>query len=158
MKIRKSIDITARAEIIWPFLVEPANIMKWCTNAKRVLRTSEQIGGLKTPFYFEERAVGRLMKLHFVVTEWIVNRSVAYKMTSGNLVRGYEQRYTLESIPTGIRFTCFENVTLPFGFLGKFAEVFRRPVSEAHVERMLVRLKSLAEAGNSLEFKAVLAV
>jgi hypothetical protein len=67
-------------------------------------------------------------------------------MTSGNLVKGYEQRYTLEPTSTGIRVTCFENVTLPFGILGKFAEIFRKPVSEAHIERMLVKLKSLGEA------------
>ncbi len=145
MKIQKHIEIAAVSEKIWPFLVEPANIMKWCSTVKTVIYTSEQRGGLKTPFYFEERAVGKLMKLHFVVTEWIVNRSVAFKMTSGNLVRGYEQRYTLEPTPTGIRLTCFENVTLPFGILGKFVELFRRPISEAHVERMLVNLKSIAE-------------
>ncbi len=146
MRIQKSIEIAAVAEKIWPFLVEPANIMKWCTTVKKVFHTGEQHSGLRTPFYFEERAVGRLMKLHFVVTEWIVNRSFAFKMTSGNLVRGYEQRYILEPSPTGIRITCFENVTLPFGILGKCAELFRRPISEAHLERMLVKLKSLGEA------------
>ena len=146
MKIQKSIEIAAAAEKIWPFLVEPANIMKWCSTVKRILHTSEQRSGLRTPFYFEERSFGRLMKLHFVVTEWIVNRSIAFKMTSGNVVRGYEQRYTLDPSPTGIRITCFENITLPFGILGKFVELFRRPISEAHVKRMLVKLKSLGEA------------
>jgi len=146
MKLQKSIEIAAAAEKIWPLLVEPEGIKQWCGPAQRIFYTSEQHGGLGTSFYFEERAVGRLMKLHFVVTEWVVNRSVAYKMTSGNLVKGYEQRYTLEPIPTGIRVTCFENVILPFGILGKFIELFRRPVSEAHLEGMLVNLKSLAEA------------
>ena len=146
MKIQKSIEIAAAAEVIWPYLVEPVKIMKWCGTVKRIMYTGKQRSGLRTPFYFEEKAVGRLMKLHFVVTEWVVNRSVAFKMTSGNLVKGYEQRYTLEPSPTGIMFTCFENVTLPFGVLGKFVEVFRRPVSEAHLERMLVKLKSLGEA------------
>ena len=146
MKIQKSIEIAAVAEKVWPFLVEPAHIMKWCRNVKIVLHTSEQTSGLRTPFYFEERAVGRMMKLHFVVTEWEVNRSVAYKMTSGNFVKGYEQKYTLEPNPTGIRLTCFEHVTLPFGIMGKCAEVFRRPVSAAHVNRMLVNLKNLGEA------------
>ena len=145
MKIERSIEIAAVAEKIWPFLVEPANIMKWCSTVKRILHTGEQRSGLRTSFYFEEMAVGRLMKLHFVVTEWKVNRSIAFKMTSGNLVRDYEQRYTMEPTPTGIRFTCFENVTLPFGILGKFLALFRRPISEAHIERMLVKLKSLGE-------------
>jgi len=146
MKLQRSIEITEAAEKIWPLLVEPEGIKKWCGPVQRIFYTGEQHGGIGTPFYFEERAVGRLMRLHFVVTEWVANRSVAYKMTSGNLVKGYEQRYTLETTPTGIRVTCFENVTLPFGILGKFIELFRRPVSEAHLEGMLANLKSLAEA------------
>ena len=48
MKIKKSIEINAGAEIIWPFLVEPTNIMKWCGPVKRILYTSEQHTGLKT--------------------------------------------------------------------------------------------------------------
>jgi hypothetical protein len=146
MKIRKSIDIFAGADKIWPFMAEPLNIIKWCSTVKRIFQTSEQSSGLGTAFYFEEKAVGKLMKLHFVVTEWNYRQSVAFKMTSGNLVKGYEQRYILEPTSTGITLTCFENVTLPFGILGKFAEIFRKPVSEAHIERMLVKLKSLGEA------------
>ncbi len=146
MKIQKSIEIAAVAEKIWPLLVETDNIMLWCGNVKRIHRTSEQNSGLEGRFYFEERAMGRLMKLHFVVTEWEVNRRFAFKMTSGNLVKGYAQQYTLEPNPTGIRLTCFEHVTLPFGIMGKCAEVLRRPVSEAHVNRMLVNLKNLGEA------------
>jgi hypothetical protein len=153
MKLQKSIEIASAAEKIWPLLVKPEGIKQWCGPVKRIFYTSEQHSSVGTPFYFEERAMGRLMKLHFVVTEWMVNRSVAYKMTSGNLVKGYEQRYTLEPIPTGIRLTCFENVTLPFGILGKFFELFRRPVSEAHLERMLANLKSLVEAGESVASK-----
>jgi hypothetical protein len=108
-------------------------------------RTSEQRSGLGTTFYFEERAVGRLMKLNFIITEWFENRSVAYKMTSGNLVKGYEQRYTLETTKTGIRVTCFEKVKLPFGILGKCFGLFRRPFSEGHLVRMLAELKVMGE-------------
>jgi hypothetical protein len=146
MKILKSIDIVAAAEKIWPLMAEPANIVKWCSPVKRILQTGAQSGGLGTHFYFEERAVGRLMKLHFVVTEWNFNHSVAFTMIAGNLVKGYEQKYTLLPTSTGTRLTCFENVTLPFGILGKFAELFRRPISEAHIERMLIKLKGLGEA------------
>ncbi len=134
------------AEKIWPYLVEPEKILKWCLTVKTIRRTSEQRSGIRTPFYFEERAVGRLMKINFIVTEWIVNESVAFKMTSGNLVKGYEQRYTIVATPSGNRVTCSENVKLPWGIIGKFAGLFRRSVSEAHLKHMLVKLKSLAEA------------
>lgn len=86
------------------------------------------------------------MKLHFVVTEWVFNHSVAFQMTSGNLVKGYAQRYTLEPTSTGVMVTCFKKIKLPFGILGKFIEIFRRPVSEGHLERMLIELKILGEA------------
>jgi len=100
MKLRRSIIIKATGEKIWPFLVEPEKIIKWCTPINIIRLTSQQSSGLRTTFYFEERAVGRLMKLHFIVTEWVLNRSVAFKMTSGNVVKGYEQRYTIEDIPS----------------------------------------------------------
>jgi hypothetical protein len=145
MRIQKSIEIKAVATKIWPLLAEPANIAKWCRPAKNMRRTNTQNSGLGSTFYFEERAVGRVMKLNFVVTEWVENHSVAFKMTSGNLVKGYEQRYTLEKTPHGICVTCFEKVKLPFGILGKCFELVRRPFSEGHLVRMLAELKIMGE-------------
>lgn len=145
MKIHKTIKISAPAIKIWPFLVEPQNILKWCP-VETVRLTSDQHSGLNTPFYFEEKAVGRLLMMHFVVTEWVLNESVAFKMTSGNIVKGYEQRYTIQSMPSGSQFTCFEDVKMPYGIIGRVAGLLRRLVSEARLERMLNNLKTLAEA------------
>ena len=145
MRINRSINIAAPANKIWPLLVEPQNILRWCP-VETVRRTSEQLGGLNTPFYFEERAIGQLFMMNFVVTEWVVNESVAFKMTSGNIVKGYEQRYTIQSIPSGSQFTCFEDVKMPYGVLGRVAGLLRRLVSEGRLERMLSELKVLAEA------------
>ena len=66
MKIQKSIKILAKVEKIWPFLVEPANILKWCSPVKTILQTGKQSNGLGNTYYFEERAVGLLMKLNFM--------------------------------------------------------------------------------------------
>jgi hypothetical protein len=146
MKIHRSIEIGATNKKIWPFLIDPEKILKWCAPAKKFDRTGEQQGGLGTTFYFEERAAGRLMKLHFVVTEWVVNERVAFKMTSGNVVKGYEQRYLIETIPSGSRCTCYEDVKLPYGIFGQFALLFRRRFSEGLLDVMLGKLKVLAEA------------
>jgi uncharacterized protein YndB with AHSA1/START domain len=145
MKIQKTIKIAASASKIWTFLVEPQNILKWCP-VETIRHTSEQHSGLNTPFYFEERAIGRLFMMHFIVTEWVLNESVAFKMTSGNIVKGYEQRYTIQSTPSGSQFTCFEDVKMPYGVIGRVAGLLRRLVSEARLERMLDNLKILAEA------------
>ena len=146
MKIHRSIEIAASSKQIWPFLVEPEKILKWCSPAKKFDLTGDQNSGLGTSFYFEERAIGRLMKLHFVVTEWVVNERVAFKMTKGNFVQGYEQRYTIETTRSGSRCTCFEDVKLPYGIFGHIILLFRRHFSEGLLNAMLARFKILAEA------------
>ena len=145
MKIQKTIKIAAPASKIWPFLVEPRNILKWCP-VETIRCTGEPHSGLKAPFYFEERAIGRLFMMNFVVTEWVINERIAFKMTSGNIVRGYEQRYTIQNFPSGSQFTCFEDVTMPYGVIGRAAGLLRRFVSEGRLEKMLGKLKVLAEA------------
>ena len=145
MRISKSIESAASAERMWLFLVQLDKVTKWCTPIMKFRRTGERSSGVGTTFSFEERAAGQMMKLNFIITEWVVNRSLAFKMTSGNLVNGYAQRYTIETTPTGSRFTCTEDIELPWGIIGRFAGLFRRSVSEALLERMLVKLKALAE-------------
>ena len=66
-------------------------------------------------------------------------------MTSGNMVKGYDQKWTVEPAPGGSTFTFMENVELPYGVIGKILGVFTRSSSEAHVKEMLTRLKSLTE-------------
>jgi uncharacterized protein YndB with AHSA1/START domain len=146
MKIHRSIEITAMPERIWPLLVEPKHIMKWCTPIRTLRHTGKQHSGLGAGFYFEEMAVGRLMKLNFVVTEWVVNEKFTFRMTTGNFVKGYEQRYTIEGTPTGSRFTCFEDVKLPYGIVGKIAGFFRKSTSESLLDGMLLNLKRMAES------------
>jgi hypothetical protein len=67
-------------------------------------------------------------------------------LTSGNLVKGYEQRYVLEPTKTGIHVTCFVDVTMPYGIFGKLIGLFRAPVTGAHLRRNLAGLKLLGEA------------
>lgn len=146
MIVQKSIEIASQPEKIWSFLIEPEKILKWCITLKNFKYTGEQRSGVGTPIYFEEKAGGQLMKLNFTVTEWVENQKMAFKMTSGNFVKGYEQRWVIENILSGSKFTFREEVKLPFGFIGKTMELFGHRASEATVDKMLVRLKILAEA------------
>ena len=146
MRVQRSIEIAALPEKIWPFLVEPDKILKWCITLEKFEYTSEQRSGVGTPFYFEEKAAGRLMKLDFAVTEWVENERIAFSKTSGNFVKGYEQRWTIEAAPSGSRFTFMEQVELPYGIIGKIMGLFGRRSSEATVGKMLTRLKNLSEA------------
>ncbi len=146
MRVQSFIDIVAPPEKIWPFLVEPDNILKWCITFKKFEYTGEQHSSVGTPFYVEEKAGGPLMKLNFVITQWMENERLAFKMTSGTGVKGYEQRWTVMSTPLGSRFIFLEDVELPFGIIGKLIGSVVQRSSEAHVKEMLAKLKSLAEA------------
>jgi len=133
-------------EKIWAFLIEPDNILKWCITFKKFEYTSEQRSGVGIPFYVEEKAGGPLMKLNFAVTEWVENERLAFTMTSGTGIKGYEQRWTVETTPSGSRFTFMENVELPFGIIGKLIGLIVQRSSEATVGKMLPILKNLTEA------------
>jgi len=141
-----SIEIASPPEKIWPFLVQPEKILKWCIFLQKFEYSGEQHSGVGTPFYSEEKVGGQLVQLNFVVTEWVENKSVVCRMTSGNFLKGYEQRSTIEIAPSGSRFTYIEESQLPYGAIGKILGLFARSGAEAHVKEMLARLKSLAEA------------
>ena len=147
MRVGRSILITAPPEKIWPFLVEPEKILKWCITFKKFEYTGEQRSGVGTPFYLEEKAGPMpLMKLNFTVTEWVENERLAFRMTSGTGVKRYEQGWTVKATPDGSRFTFMEEVELPFGIIGKLIGLVGQRSSHATVGKMLVILKSLAEA------------
>jgi uncharacterized protein YndB with AHSA1/START domain len=146
VNVQGSIDIAAPPEKIWPFLMQPNNILKWCTTYQKCEYLGQQQSGVGTSYYIEEKASGPLMKLNFEASEWVENQKLALKMTSGNFVKAYDQYLTIESIPSGSRFNFVEDVTMPWGVLGKLIGFMGRSSSEKHVKEMLIKLKSLAES------------
>ena len=148
MRVQRSIEIAAPPKKIWPFLIEPENILKWCITFRKFEYAGEQRSGVDTPLYIEEKAAGPmpLMKLNFTVTEWMENERLAFSMTSGTGVKGYEQKWIVEPTPSGSRFTFTEDVELPFGIIGKLMGLVGQNTSKATAGKMLVILKGLAEA------------
>jgi len=146
MKVTKSIDIMATPYKIWPFLVEPEKIMAWSYTFKKFEFAGEQHMGVGTPLYIEEKAGGPLMKMRFEITEWKENEKIALRMVSGSSLKSYSQSWLLEPISSGARFTFMEKVELPWGIIGKLISFFLESGSAATVDKMLARLKSLAEA------------
>jgi uncharacterized protein YndB with AHSA1/START domain len=145
MKVQRNIQIKTQPEKVWPLLVQPENVLKWCITFEKFQYTGGQLGA-GAIIYVEEKIPGRLMKLNFLVTEWVENRRIALRMTSGEFAKAYEQKWVIEPTPTGSRFTFMENIEFPYGILGKTLGLFARSGSEATVKKMLVKLKSLAES------------
>jgi uncharacterized protein YndB with AHSA1/START domain len=146
MHVRRSVEIAAPPERIWPFLVEPDNVLKWYPTLRRYEYEEADQPGPGARVYAEEKASGMLMKLHFVITDWVENQTVALHMVSGTGVKGYDQTWKLEPLPTGSLFTFEERVELPYGVLGSLIGRIGQGTSDAHAREMLVELKGLAEA------------
>ena len=146
MRIERSIEIAAPPEKIWPFLVEPEKILKWFTLLQKFEYTSDQRSGAGTPFYYEEKSGGRLMKLNYKVTEWVENERLAFSLTSGPLKRN-DQVWGIKATPSGSRFTLTEDVEMPWGVIGKIMDtLFVGRLVGKHLEEILANLKKLAEA------------
>lgn len=141
----------AKPDQIWSLLVDSDKIKQWCPMIRTIRLTGEQQGGTGTRFYFEEKAVGRILKLHMVVTEWVENTRVTFEMADGNLVKGYTQKYVIETAGQSSLISIYEEVKLPYGIIGHIAGLFRRPVSNGHLDRMLANLKHLAETAKNDE-------
>jgi carbon monoxide dehydrogenase subunit G len=146
MRVRKSIEIAALPQEVWPFLVEPEKVLQWCVTFRRFEYTGERRSGVGTPLYIEEEAAGRLSKMQFKVTEWRENEKLALSMVSGAGYRSYEQQLSLEPSPSGSRFTFEEEIVLPYGVIGKLIGLVAERMSAATVDKMEARLKALAEA------------
>jgi len=146
MSVQKWIEIETPPDELWTFLTEPEKILEWYIPLQRFEYTTEQQGGVGAPFYFEHKTPMGTMKLNCVVTEWVENEVFAFKMTSGNLIKGYAERWTVEATPSGSRFTFTEEVDLPFGAIGRWIQPLAQRSSGATVEKILTRLKSLAQA------------
>jgi len=145
MKVQRSIEIMAPPEKIWPFLVEPIKTLEWYIPLQKFEYTSDQSRKVGAPFYFEEKLPTGTMKLNCEVTEWVENESFAFKMTSGSMMKSYEERWSVEATQSGGRFTFAEQGELP-GIFGRFIGAIAERSSGGTIEKMLAKLKSLVEA------------
>jgi uncharacterized protein YndB with AHSA1/START domain len=146
MKVRKTIEIAAPPQSVWPYLVEPEKVLQWCITFRRFEYTGEQHSGSGTPITIEEQAGGRLSKMQFEVAEWKENEKLALRMISGASYKSYEQQFSLEPSPSGSRFTFQEEIELPYGVIGKLIGLAAQGMSTATVGKMEARLKELVEA------------
>jgi len=146
MRVERSIEISASPEKVWPFLSKPEKILQWYAPLQRFEYTGQQKGGVGAPFRFVEKTAAGTVRLDCVVTEWVEDELFAFRMISGTMMKEYAERWTVEALQSGCRFTFREEGELGMGVLGRVLQPLAERGSGAVVEGMLTRLKSLAEA------------
>jgi uncharacterized protein YndB with AHSA1/START domain len=146
MRVQRSIEIEASPEEVWALLIEPERILEWYLPLEKFEYKSEQTSGVGARFRFEQASPLGTMELDCAVTEWVENEAFAFRMTSGNFAKEYAERWTVEATPSGSRFTFLEEGELSLGIIGRLIGPLAERGSRATVEKMLAKLKSLAEA------------
>lgn len=146
MKVEKSVEIAAIPEKVWPFLIEPEKVLQWYLPLKKFEYIGKKHCTEGASLYFEEKVAGRLMKLSCIVTECIENKRFAFKMTSGTMMKSYQESWYLEATKSGSRFTFIEQGELPYGFFSRIIEPLAQIMSGSMIKKMLAKIKSLAEA------------
>lgn len=145
MKINRSIVINAAPEKIWPFLVEPEKILKWSFTLESFEYGNSQKGGKNSTFRFVDKGAVHKVEVNCVISEWIENKEISFKMISGTHFKSYEATWLIEYGEGGSTF-CFEEKTkMPYGIIGKLAGILSERRASAVVGDMLERLKSWVE-------------
>jgi len=85
------------------------------------------------------------VRLNYVVTEWVENETVAFRMTSGQFLKSDAQRWAIATEEGASRFTFSEEAEMPYGLLGRLLGLVASVSSSANVCKMLEKSKELAE-------------
>jgi uncharacterized protein YndB with AHSA1/START domain len=144
MRLQRSIDISVSPDKTWPFLVEPDKILKWFTLLRIFEYTGLKHSGVGSTFYYEEKSGPQLMKLNYVVTEWVDNKRLVFVLTSGPLKKD-SQVWSLEAITSGSRFTMTEDVVITRGIIDSIITPILKGMIGKNLEKIQRNLKELIE-------------
>ncbi len=147
MYVTMSVDIEAPPERVWPYLVEPDLCMQWFPMVKRYEWTSER-SGVGSTFHWFERSGGREYSIDFKTTEWEPPYVFGFTMVSGDFFKSYDERWVIEAIDGGSRFTFNDRIEFPYGPLGSVIGWFAARQAKDTGTQALAELKRLAEAGD----------
>lgn len=145
MKVSDSIEISAPPEEIWPYLVEPDKTKQWFTVLQEFDYIDTRPEGVGTTFHWKERSGKREFDLYFETTEWEPNRVFGFRMTSGDFLKSYNERWAIEPRNGGSVFSFSDKIELPWGPFGKFIGAFAKKQSAKDGKEVMANLKRIVE-------------
>lgn len=145
MYVTMSVDINAPPERVWEFLVKPEMAKAWFHSLEEYEWTS-QLSGVGSTFHWLERTGGREYNLDFETTEWEPPHVFGFSMVKGDFFKSYDERWVIEAIDGGSRFTFNDRLEFPYGPLGSVIGFFAARTARKVGVDVLAELKRLAEA------------
>jgi len=159
VRVSMSVEIGAPPEAIWPYLVEPEKTkawfagargsgMSWAVSAETFEWTSVP-GDVGSTFHWFAENGGSNLEIEFETTEWDPPYVFGFRMIAGDVYRSYDERWVIEEIPTGSRFTFNDHLEFPYGPFGKVIGILAARTARKTGRAILDNLKRLAEADSA---------
>ena len=145
MEVQRSTTINVPPEKVWTLLSDPEKILQWYLPLQRFEYTSDLRRAVGAPFQFEEKFAGRAFTLDCSITEWDEPKRFSFEMISGPMMRSYQETWTVEPTASGSRFTFAERAEFANPILNRVFDPLIGRMSGATINKMLAKLKTLAE-------------
>jgi len=142
-RIKKSIEIKAPAEKVWP-LIFWDRLPEWLDMLKRVECTSEKRDEIGTTFHVIGETAGVKAEFDVEITELVENKKGVWRSTAGNFT-GFGTTI-LKPTERGTEITFTIDYELPYSILGKIIDklMVSREI-ETRIEEGLEKLKGILE-------------
>ncbi len=146
MIVQRSLEIKAAPKKIWPHITEPELILRWFTFLTKYEFKDAERGGEGVSFYWQEKQGGFIyLTLHYRITKWVENESIAFKLSSGPLKKD-DQTWRLEETPEGLRFGIRTEIEFTGGLLDSLMKPAVTMVINRNMDKVLKNLKAVVEA------------
>ena len=142
-KIEKAVEIKATPEKVFNYLKDLEKQPEWMPSIKSHKITSERKEGVGITTHCITEPGGRRIEWDAEVTEWEVNKKIAWECNPPLKNKG---SFSLEPLDDGTRVTFEMNYELPYSILGKIIDRLKvRKDMEEDVSKGLENLKVLLE-------------
>lgn len=143
IRVEGTVEINSSVEQVWKFMTNAANATKWDTGIIEARQISDGPVGLGTTVEAVSEARGKRRTMKVEVTEFDLNKKVAWKILVPGLGTG-KAIYRFEALDHGTKLSKTSELELN-RFFKLFTPIIRRRLSEDEIDLDLNNIKHYVE-------------
>ena len=118
-RIERSIEAKAPIKKVWAFMINFENYPSFFKGLKKLEYITEQRSGVGAKTHWVMESGGQEIEWEAEITEWVENKKMAWRSTSGMKNNGY---WSIEPTEAGTKLTLMMEYELPGSILGKIID------------------------------------
>jgi len=144
MKFENSVIIKQPVKEVFDFVTNLSNNTRWQTDILELEITSEGRFKQGSTYRCVNRFMGQRIETEGVVTDYVLDRSCAYRITSGSVTG--ESNFYFEAVNGATKFTTTANLDLRYF---NFGNRFVKHKSNKQLKNDMLQLKKILENGTA---------